>query len=312
LRTIESARSELLASRATFANTIIRSHSFSWTRLFNELEKVMPLGARVVNIRPRMDDSILIRINGVARNAQSFWELQDNLEAWPVFGNIYPDSVQPTASRAGIMTGELLFSLEMEYFPSARLLLGLPENEPGLVDAAGVPPTRAAGQETRDEEQTTSAEGETLAPDSQAATAADAVPARGSAPGAEKLSSKGRGGRRRQGNASQTAGVQQRSKVAEGAPGLEEPDMGDVQRAEFPSGAAVPQVILAGRNAAGEPIDENGNVISIEDVLNRPGGIQPGPPLVDGSAPDPEGVEDSAANADAKAAPRRDPREKKQ
>ena len=106
LRTIEVARSELLASRATFANDIIKAHSFSWTRLFNELEKVMPLGARVVNIRPHMDDGIRVRINGIARNVNSFWELQDNLQAWPVFGNVYPDALQPTASRAGIMTGD--------------------------------------------------------------------------------------------------------------------------------------------------------------------------------------------------------------
>ena len=312
LRTIEAARSELLASRAIFANDIIKAHSFSWTRLFNELEKVMPLGARVVNIRPRMDDGIRVRINGVARNVNSFWELQDNLEAWPVFGNVYPDALQPTASRAGIMTGELRFSLEMEYFPDARLLLGLPEDAPGLVEAARVLPAQEASHETRNGEQAVGAEEESGAPDAQPVTAAGTVPARGSAPGAERVSSGGRAGRRRQGGRSQIAGVERKSKLAEGAPGLVKPDISNVQRPAHPAGMARPQVTFAGRNAEGKPIDEDGKVISIEDVINRPGGIKPGASPVTGSAADPDGAKDDDAKTDGKSLPSRDTGKKKE
>ncbi|TDI43006.1 MAG: hypothetical protein E2P00_05705 [Acidobacteria bacterium] len=304
LRTIKAARSELLASRATFANTIIKAHSFSWTRLFNELEKVMPLGARVVNIRPRIDDGIRVRINGVARNVHSFWELQDNLEAWPVFGDVYPDALQPTASRAGIMSGELMFSLEMEYFPTARLLLGLPEDAPGPVEAAGDLSAREAGHESPAAEQPSSAEGEGAAPDDQAATAT-AVPVRGSAPGAERMSTRARPGRRRQGG----VGVERKSRLAEGAPGLKKPDINSVQRPERFTGMGLPQVTLAGRNAAGQPLDEDGNVISIEDVINRPGGIKPRTFPVDGSTGALDGVKGNGAGTDKKSAPSNDTRE---
>lgn len=309
LRTLAAARSELLASRATFANTIIKAHAFSWTRLFNELEKVMPLGARVMNIRPRLDDGIWIRINGVARNVDSFWELQENLQRWPVFGNVYPDAVQPTASRAGIMSGELMFTLEMEYFPDARLLLGLPEDEPGLVESVGGAPAQAAGPGPRSREQASGAATEVVTP---AAPVTGAVAVRGAAPGAERASGRPRSGRRALNGRAQGVGVQRKTKLAEGAPGLKKPDISSVQRPEHFSGMALPQVTFAGRNAEGKPIDEDGNIISIEDMINRPDGIKPGEFVGVGAMANPGEGKDDKSGTDGKSPPTGDSREKKE
>ncbi len=149
LRDMDTARSELLASRASFASGIIQARAFSWTRLFNELEQVMPLGVKLVAVRPRLDEGLRIRLDGIARDNESFWELQERLQAWPVFGNVYPDAVQPTTAQRGLAAGEIRVSLELEYFPDAREKLGLPgpgEEPPGDQQqaVAAAPPVPAA------------------------------------------------------------------------------------------------------------------------------------------------------------------------
>ena len=42
-----------LHDRASFINSIIDSQSFNWTRMFLDLELVLPGGVRVINIEPR-------------------------------------------------------------------------------------------------------------------------------------------------------------------------------------------------------------------------------------------------------------------
>src|SRR5713101_1988217 len=46
----ENAR---LHDRAAYLNTIIDSRSFNWTRMFMDLEKVLPGGVRVFSIEPK-------------------------------------------------------------------------------------------------------------------------------------------------------------------------------------------------------------------------------------------------------------------
>ncbi len=280
IREIEAARSGLLTSRATFANTIIQSHAFSWTRLFNELEKVMPLGVRLVNIRPRIGDGIHIRMNGVARNSQAFWELQDNLDAWPVFGNVYPDGIAPSASRAGVMAGELIVSLETEYFPDARLRLNLSEDEPSAVEEViiGRVPALVDPDPAITAEPPTA--GSVPAPEDSPEAAAAGEPA---AP--QEIPPMVRGkkrGRRGQGQRPTRGGVERTSPAPEGAPGLEKPDYRTAPRPEL-EGFQRPNVQSVTED--GRMLDADGNEISIEDIINLPDGIKPGPPPAEGTVP---------------------------
>jgi len=112
------ARSEVAASRGELANMIIQERVFSWTRLLNQLEEVVPIGIRVTSLRPRHEDGLRIRLDGVAKDESSFWDLQERLLADPAFGSVFPDVVQPLNTRAGL-SGERVISLEFEYFPGA-------------------------------------------------------------------------------------------------------------------------------------------------------------------------------------------------
>ena len=46
----ENAR---LHDRASFINTLIDARSFNWTRMFMDLEKVLPIGVHIISIEPK-------------------------------------------------------------------------------------------------------------------------------------------------------------------------------------------------------------------------------------------------------------------
>jgi type IV pilus assembly protein PilN len=48
----ENAR---LHERSAFLNTLIDEQSLNWTRMFMDLEKILPAGVRVVSIQPRLE-----------------------------------------------------------------------------------------------------------------------------------------------------------------------------------------------------------------------------------------------------------------
>lgn len=46
-----------LHDRASFINTIIDARSFNWTRMFMDLEKILPIGVHVISIEPKQVNS---------------------------------------------------------------------------------------------------------------------------------------------------------------------------------------------------------------------------------------------------------------
>jgi Tfp pilus assembly protein PilN len=45
-----------LLDRAALLNSMIEQRSFGWTKMFMDLERLLPTGVRVVNIAPRMEN----------------------------------------------------------------------------------------------------------------------------------------------------------------------------------------------------------------------------------------------------------------
>jgi hypothetical protein len=80
--------------RSLFLNTLIERKAISWTRIFADLEKVMPYNVRLVSVRlPEVDSNNQVLLDMVvgARDVQPVLELLKRLESSPQFG---PSSVQ--------------------------------------------------------------------------------------------------------------------------------------------------------------------------------------------------------------------------
>jgi type IV pilus assembly protein PilN len=85
LRQPENA--EVLA-RSQFLNSLLYAKAISWTRLFEDLEKVMPYNVRLISIRPQagaQNDILLDMVVG-ADSAEPVIQLLTRLENSPVFG----------------------------------------------------------------------------------------------------------------------------------------------------------------------------------------------------------------------------------
>jgi Tfp pilus assembly protein PilN len=127
-----------LQRRADFANAAILSRVFSWTTLFNELEKVTPPDVKLRSIRPSIGSrgKVDVLLEGTARDYGAFVELEEALMRSSSFSRVYPGSERvqgaayqpgapalpgaPRPAAGGTGGGELAFSISFEYFPGGK------------------------------------------------------------------------------------------------------------------------------------------------------------------------------------------------
>jgi hypothetical protein len=137
-----------LQLQASKANQIIDWKAFSWTRLFNQMEKIQPSGVRMNSVRPvfygagegdpRSSSAgaggVPISIEGTARTLDDIGELQQRLLDDPHFASVLPERLARSDS------GEIVFQLRFQYRPE------LPKAEPTPAPS-GAPKAAAAPAE---------------------------------------------------------------------------------------------------------------------------------------------------------------------
>ena len=128
-----------ISLRTTKANEVIDWRAFSWTRLFNRLEEVLPNNVRMTSVRPIFRDrdrnansndpkrSVSVGVEGLARDWDSLFEIQTNLFEHPSFGHVNPRFIE----KAG--NGEFAFSIEFVYFADESG--EAPTDDPGIETA---------------------------------------------------------------------------------------------------------------------------------------------------------------------------------
>lgn len=95
----ENAR---LAERSAFLNTLIDEKSLNWTRMFMDLEKVLPSGVRLVGIEPRTEKGrVEIRFQVHASNDSAKLQLLRALESSPAFADVQESNEIPD-DRGGV------------------------------------------------------------------------------------------------------------------------------------------------------------------------------------------------------------------
>lgn len=109
------------------ANEFIALKAFSWTRLFDRLEGVLPYEVRMQSIRPifRIQDSkdelaatdlsVPVVVEGTAQSLVAFLEFESNLLASDAF-----DRVEPERHDLDPATREIVFALRFHYYPQGR------------------------------------------------------------------------------------------------------------------------------------------------------------------------------------------------
>ena len=75
-----------LKSRVDATNLVLREQAFSWLRMLDDIERVMPYDVRLARITPTMNpDGVLLNFDVVARNRDAMLDFIDNLVEDPRF-----------------------------------------------------------------------------------------------------------------------------------------------------------------------------------------------------------------------------------
>ena len=83
--------------KSVFLNNLLARKGISWTRIFGDLEGVMPSNVRLISVRPTVNsqNEIMLEMAAGSENADSLNDLVRQLEASPLFGSITVYNFQP-------------------------------------------------------------------------------------------------------------------------------------------------------------------------------------------------------------------------
>lgn len=85
----DSPQTKTVVDRATFLNSLIDQRSFPWTKIFTDLEKVLPTGVRVMSIAPEMrNGEVDVKLAVGATNSASANAFLKALQASPAFSQM--------------------------------------------------------------------------------------------------------------------------------------------------------------------------------------------------------------------------------
>jgi hypothetical protein len=97
------ARSEIakLKDRAAFVNGAIDEHSFDWTQMFMDLERITPVGVHVVSIQPQLEKGhMFVRLSVSAATDESKIKFLRAMENSTAFSDVQLLSVHATPNSS--------------------------------------------------------------------------------------------------------------------------------------------------------------------------------------------------------------------
>lgn len=103
--------------RATFLNGLIEARTFPWTKMFADLEQILPPGVRVIRISPQMDKDghVKVVLSVGAVNDEQELKFLNSMDSSPVFSDVrvMQESHALKAPEGGADT--VLVNLEAHY-----------------------------------------------------------------------------------------------------------------------------------------------------------------------------------------------------
>ncbi len=121
---LNQPQNRTVRDRSQFLNELIERKAFSWTQVFEELERVMPARLHVVSIHPEMDDNNQLEIKLVVagESADRAIDLVRRMEQSPRFRQ--PQITAQNAQTATQTPGDNVeFAITAQYVPATP---GLP------------------------------------------------------------------------------------------------------------------------------------------------------------------------------------------
>jgi Tfp pilus assembly protein PilN len=127
LRQQETLRNEFKApqavealKRSTFLNGLIEARTFPWTKMFADLEQILPPGVRVISISPQMGQNghVTVVLSVGAVNDEQELKFLNSMDSSPVFSDVHVTQENHPAKSAQGGDDTVLVDLEARYSTS--------------------------------------------------------------------------------------------------------------------------------------------------------------------------------------------------
>jgi Tfp pilus assembly protein PilN len=94
---LQNPQDAAVLDRSIFLNLLLLRKGVSWTRIFADLEKVVPYNVRLVSIRPQLNgpNDLLLEMVLGAQSPEPVIDLLMKMESSPIFGNTTMHTSQP-------------------------------------------------------------------------------------------------------------------------------------------------------------------------------------------------------------------------
>jgi Tfp pilus assembly protein PilN len=95
--TLRKPENAEVLERSVFLNALLYRKGISWTRIFADLEKVVPYNVRIMSIRPSVvgPNQVSLDMTIGSETPAPVFDLLKNLESSPLFGAVYSHSLLP-------------------------------------------------------------------------------------------------------------------------------------------------------------------------------------------------------------------------
>jgi type IV pilus assembly protein PilN len=117
---LNQPQNRLIRDRSRFLNALFQRKAFSWTRVFEDLERLMPAHLHVVSIRPDMSKEtsleIKLVVGGEAR--EQALDLVRKMEGSKRFKQTHIESERSSENTQGTNADRVQFDISALYVPS--------------------------------------------------------------------------------------------------------------------------------------------------------------------------------------------------
>lgn len=116
--TLNLPQNRTMRDRSEFLNDLFERKAFSWTKVFEELERIMPARLHVVSIRPDLspDNQITINLTVAGESRDRALELVRKMESSEHFQRT---QIKSETSQANVPQGDaVLFEISASYIPN--------------------------------------------------------------------------------------------------------------------------------------------------------------------------------------------------
>lgn len=103
--------------RAQFLNGLIEARTFPWTKMFADLEQILPPGVRVTSITPQMDKDgqVKVVLTVSAVNDEQELKFLNSMDASPVFSQVHVTQESHSQKEAAGNIDRVQVNLEAHY-----------------------------------------------------------------------------------------------------------------------------------------------------------------------------------------------------